>query len=38
MLLVFHLDISGISFKDEHSKNNPDILLALFKFHFEILR
>ena len=35
-LLIFHFEISGNSFKDEHPKNIPDILLALHIFHLEI--
>ena len=36
MLLIFQFDISGNSFNDEHSPNNPVILLILFVFQFEI--
>ena len=36
ILLVFHFEISGNCFNDEHSRNNPEISLILFVFHFEI--
>ena len=35
-LLTFHLEISGIDIKDEHSGNKADILLTLLTFHLEI--
>ena len=33
---MFHLDISGNSFKEEQLKNKALISIILFVFHFEI--
>ena len=35
-LLVFHFDISGNDFNDEHLKNKSSMQLTLPVFHFEI--
>ena len=36
ILHVFQTEISGKYFKDEQSKNNPDMFLILHVFHLEI--
>ena len=36
ILLVFHFEISGKDFNDEHPENNPSIDLTFSVFHFEI--
>ena len=35
-LLVFHFEISGKDFNDEHPENNPFIFAICSVFHFEI--
>ena len=35
-LIIFHFEISGNDFNDEHSSNIPSILLIFFKFQFDI--
>ena len=36
ILFVFHLEISGKEFNEEHPEKRPVIFYTLFIFHFEI--